>query len=205
MNNYPEDLALVDRMLAGDERAFEAFGDRYTAAVYRFARGRLKGDRETTRELVQTTMIKALTKLETYRGEASLLTWLCACCHYEMLMHFRRQRAAPAEVELADEPHFALGLPWTAADAEAGLMQREEAELVHLALDVLPAHYARALEWKYLGELPVQEIASRLEVAPKAAESLLTRAREAFRKSYESLRAGREALHRAVAEEPSHG
>src|SRR5262245_1942424 len=137
-------------MLAGDERAFEAFGDRYTAAVYRFAQGRLKGDRETTRELVQTTMIKALTRLETYRGEASLLTWLCACCHYELLMHFRRRRTAPPEVELDDEPRPASGVPWTAGDAEADLVQQEEAELVHLALDVLPAHYAQALEWKYL-------------------------------------------------------
>jgi RNA polymerase sigma-70 factor, ECF subfamily len=192
-------------MLAGDERAFEAFGDRYTAAVYRFAHGRLRGDRDLTRELVQTTMIKALSKLDTYRGEASLLTWLCACCRFEMLMHFRRQRSAPAEVELADEPGHAHGLPWAAADAEAGLMRQEEAELVHLALDTLPAHYAQALEWKYLGEVQVQEIASRLEVAPKAAESLLTRAREAFRKSYESLRAGRGALDGAAAEEPNHG
>ena len=37
------------------------------------------------------------------------------------------------------------------------------------------------LEWKYVDGLPVQEIAQRLAIGPKAAESLLTRAREAFR------------------------
>ncbi len=188
MGDHLEDLELVRRMLAGDEDAFEAFGGRYTAAVYRFAHARLAGDRELTRELVQTTMLKALSKLDGYRAEASLLTWLCACCRNEMLMHFRRQRTAPPEVELEAEPEPGFGRSST-GDAETALLAREEARRVHMALDVLPARYARALEWKYVGELPVKEIASRLEVAPKAAESLLTRAREAFRRTYESLRA----------------
>lgn len=180
-------------MLAGDGAAFEAFGGRYATAVYRFAWARLRGDRDATREIVQTTMIKALSKLDSYRGEASLLTWLCACCRNEMLMHFRRRQTAPAEVELDEEPRAAAGFCLPASDVEASLLKQEEAQRVHLALDVLPGHYARALEWKYLEQLPVQEIASRLGVQPKAAESLLTRAREAFRRSYEGLDIGRGA------------
>jgi DNA-directed RNA polymerase specialized sigma24 family protein len=43
------------------------------------------------------------------------------------------------------------------------------------------------LEWKYLDRVPVEEIATRLGLGAKAAESLLTRARQAFRTSYESL------------------
>lgn len=178
-------------MLAGDGAAFEAFGGRYATAVYRFAWARLRGDRDATREIVQTTMIKALAKLDSYRGEASLLTWLCACCRNEMLMHFRRRQAAPAEVEIDEEPRAAAGFALPGIDVEASLLRQEEAQRVHLALDVLPGHYARALEWKYLEQLPVQEIASRLGVQPKAAESLLTRAREAFRRSYENLDFGR--------------
>ena len=48
-------------------------------------------------------------------------------------------------------------------------------------MDVLPTRYGDVLEWKYIDGLPVQEIARRLAIGPKAAESLLTRAREAFR------------------------
>ena len=65
---------------------------------------------------------------------------------------------------------------------------REEiGRFVQVALDRLPAHYGNALEWKYLENLPVKEIASRLEMGPKAAESLLTRAREAFRQAHARL------------------
>ncbi len=56
-----------------------------------------------------------------------------------------------------------------------------------MALDQLPSHYGSALEWKYLEELSVKEIASRLKLSPKAAESTLTRAREAFRDGFTAL------------------
>jgi DNA-directed RNA polymerase specialized sigma24 family protein len=48
-------------------------------------------------------------------------------------------------------------------------------------LDHLPPHYGSVLEWKYIDELPVQEIADRLGMRLRAAESLLARARRAFR------------------------
>jgi RNA polymerase sigma-70 factor, ECF subfamily len=53
----------------------------------------------------------------------------------------------------------------------------------------LPAHYADALEWKYIDEVSVQEIGIRLGLGPKAAESLLTRARSAFRDAFRALAA----------------
>jgi RNA polymerase sigma-70 factor (ECF subfamily) len=68
---------------------------------------------------------------------------------------------------------------------------RDEARaLVHAALDLLPPRYGRILEWKYLDDLPVKEIADRMSVGTKAAESLLTRARISFRETYARLKVG---------------
>lgn len=184
---HTEDLKLVERMLAGDEDAFETFGERSFKALYRFALARLQGDRDLTREIVQVAITKALSKLDTYRGEAALLTWLCSCCRNEILMHFRRRRTAPAGVELEEDLEPAAGYGANPGNPEEALLGRERAHLVHVALDGLPGHYAQALEWKYLSHLPVMEIATRMGVQPKAAESLLTRARQAFRTLYESL------------------
>ncbi len=189
VTDHSEDLQLVERMLAGDEEAFEVFGERYFKALYRFAFARLQGDRDLTREIVQTAMTKALSRLDTYRGEASLLTWLCSCCRNEILMHFRRRQTTPIDLELDEglEPMSGFG-PQRSGDPEAAVLERETAHLVHAALDGLPGHYARALAWKYVDRLSVNEIAWRLGMRSKAAESLLTRARQAFRTSYESLR-----------------
>lgn len=203
--DHAADRELVRRLLAGDEEAFETFGERSFRALYRFALARLDGDRELAREITQTTLVKVLPKLATYRGEAALSTWLCSCCLNEIRMHRRRQGGAPQRQELTEGVEPATGV----VDArppgpEAALARRREAERVHLALDALPEHYARALEWKYLESLPVRQIARRLELRPKAAESLLTRARRAFRETYAALRDGVPAAG-GDGEEDQHG
>jgi RNA polymerase sigma factor (sigma-70 family) len=74
-----------------------------------------------------------------------------------------------------------------AVDPERLAGQRELAALVHLILDQLPARYGQALEWKYLEGHTTEEVARRMGIGYKAAESLLTRAREAFRNSFAAV------------------
>ena len=177
-----EDRHLAEGLRAGDARAFERFTSSCLPALYRFAASRLHGDRELVREIVQTTVCKALANLATFRGEASFFTWLCACCRNEIAMHYRRQKSLRREVPLPEErdPLPAAGSPLPEGATEQ-LLREERARLVHLALDLLPPHHARALGMKYLENASVRDIAAALKLRPKAAESLLTRARIAFR------------------------
>jgi RNA polymerase sigma-70 factor (ECF subfamily) len=185
-----QERELLDRMQDGEESAFDVFAERYIAALYRFALRRLAGDREIARDLVQSTVCSVIGKLDSYRAEAPLFTWLCAVCRNEIAAHFRRLGRRPREVGL-DERHAeveresALSAPSAGAEDRFGLLERRER--VHLALDRVPPAYARAVEWRYLEDVPVTEIARRLGTSYKAAESLLSRARAAFRASYESL------------------
>jgi RNA polymerase sigma-70 factor (ECF subfamily) len=178
---------LVREMLAGSEAAFDRFAAEYVPPLWRFAIRRL-GDRELTGDIVQSTTVKAIAKLDQFRGDSALATWLCAICTREIADHFRRRARAGTEVEL-DEGVLAdgggSGSP--VSEPEVELLSRERDDLVHEALDALPPRYARALEWMYLERVPVREIAERLEIGPKAAESLLTRARDAFRYVYRRL------------------
>ncbi len=61
---------------------------------------------------------------------------------------------------------------------------RERAEQVAMALAELPEHYEAVLRAKYLDGLDVASIALRQGASAKAVESLLSRAREAFRAAY---------------------
>ena len=63
------DQALIKGMLEGDERSFRLFFDTYFPRVYRFALPRLNGDVDATRAVVQSTLEKAIRKLESFRGE----------------------------------------------------------------------------------------------------------------------------------------
>lgn len=186
-----EEREFVERMIAGDESAFEVFADSYIPALYRFASRRLDGDRELTSDIVQTTLCKAIDKLSTFRGDAALMTWLCACCRNEIAGHFRKKMRPVREVDLeVVEESSAAELGGAAPEEpEDTAMRSEASRLVHAALEELPPHYGQVLEWKYLEGLPVAEIATRLDLGLKAAESLLTRAREAFRKTHARLTA----------------
>ena len=175
-------------MLGGDERAFNELVERYSARSTGSRSARLSGDRELARETVQAAMTKAMARLETYRGDALAPDLAVRCCRNEILMHLRRLRAAPRQVELDDAAQPAAGSPSRhELDPETRLLRSESTRLVHMTLDLLPPRYAQALEWKYVDQLPVVEIAARLGVRTKAAESLLTRARNAFRAGYGDL------------------
>jgi RNA polymerase sigma-70 factor (ECF subfamily) len=176
-------------MLRGEERAFDEFFAGHFPRLYRFAVSRLDQDADAAEEVVQATLCLAIRKLDTYRGEASLLTWLCTFCRHEISTFLERANRQPQALDLTEEsPEVLAALEslWAdgGADPEAEVRRKEIARLVHLVLDRLPVRYADALEWKYIDGLPVQEIADRLGLGLKAAESVLTRARHAFRDGF---------------------
>jgi RNA polymerase sigma factor (sigma-70 family) len=180
------DRRLVERMIAGDEGAFETFSDDYIPALYRFALYRLNRDHDLAEEIVQATLVKVIAKMRSFRGDAALMTWLCAVCRMEIAGHFRTTSRRPQEVEWSgEETSTAVPVNGRAPEAADALaLRHESAEMVHRALDLLPPRYGKALEWKYLQDLSVKQIAERMEMTPKATESLLTRARNAFREVY---------------------
>lgn len=191
MKASEQEKAMVRRMIAGDEAAFGKFSDDYIPALYRFATRRLQGDRELARDIVQATVCKAIEKLASFRGEAALMTWLCAVCRNEIAGHFRRGKRHAADVEFQQHEDL-FGASAQLGNGgfdgpERAVLRMEVSDLVHDALDALPPHYGKALEWKYIDNISVNEIARRLDLGPKAAESLLTRARVAFRKGYSHL------------------
>ncbi len=197
----PDDRALARRMLAGDEAAFEEFFEGHFPGLYRFALARVK-DPELARDIVQSAICKAIANLRTYRGEATLAAWLFTICRYEISGHYRKQRRAPQRVDLVEEvPEVRAALDSLASGLEGpedSLNRKEVAHYVHAVLDRLPERYGKALEMKYLEGQSVKEIAAYLEVGPKAAESLLTRARQAFRDGFASF--GRPARQGAAAD-----
>ena len=187
-----EDRQLVKRLLAGEERAFNEFFDGYFARLYRFALTRTGRDEETARDVAQETMIRAIHNLGSYRGEAALFTWLCQICRSRLSEHYSKSmREAARFVPIEDDPDVRAALEVLQAAAEdepeVAASRSEIARLVQVALDNLPARYASVLEWKYIEGLSVQSIATRLGVGFPAAQSVLQRARVAFREGFETL------------------
>jgi RNA polymerase sigma-70 factor (ECF subfamily) len=185
---YNEDRQLAARMLAGDARAFDAFFDAYAKRLAAFAARRSTMPSATIEDIVQNTLIKALRNLASYRGEAALFTWLCEICRNE-LVNLQRKAARQPEQESIDHSTAVAEtvLELRAPDDQDPLTALEIADhrgAVAQALNGLPERYARALEWKYGDGFSVEEIARMLGLTTVAAQSLLARARLAFRDAW---------------------
>ena len=185
------DAALARRVCAGEAAAFDEFFASYFPRLYHFALARVNGNEDVAEEVVQCTLIRGLDRLESYRGESTLFTWLCTLCRHEISDWATRQ-GKHREISLSDERQavrVALeNLTSGEADAPDQAVHRREVKLlVHSTLVQLPERYGEALEWKYMENLTVDEVARRLGLGYKAAESLLTRARAAFRESFSEL------------------
>lgn len=185
------DQELIRRMLAGDERAFEAFFNAYFPRVYRFALPRLNGDVDATREVVQAALGKAIRKLGSFRGESGLFTWVCRICRNEIVDRIRTDRRMRHVVLIDDQPELRAAVESIEAPDEFDLARSygrdEAARLVRVILDRLPDGYGDALEWKYIEGESVEAIGERLGIGTTAAQSLLARARRAFREGLESV------------------
>jgi RNA polymerase sigma-70 factor (ECF subfamily) len=185
-------------MMAGDERAFEEFFSAYFPGVYRFALFRVENDGGAAEEITQAALCAAVAKIASYRGEAPLFSWLCTFCRHEISAYYTRLQKSPAALGLADDDAVQAVLDSLTASEfhgpEQALRRKELGDMVRQALDRLPHHYGNALEWKYVENLSVNEIAERLKLGPKAAESLLMRARLAFRECFAAVCGGQSNL-----------
>lgn len=171
--------AVRDAILAGDAAAWRAWYAEHFDRLARYARWRCGGLADLADDVVQETWLTAVRRLRSFdpdRGPFS--SWLCgiaANAARNAVRARRRHRSRTRPLAPGDDP------PAGAPDPAAV----EKAERVATALAALPDHYEAVLRAKYLDRLTVEEIAATRGDTPKAVESLLTRARQAFREAFE--------------------
>ena len=183
-----------ERALAGDAEAVRLLADAALGLLWSFCLYRVGGNRHTCEEVVQETLLRALRDLGRFdpaRAEGCIFGWLTGLARNEI----RKRRTETAR----DRSLEAL---WERMDAELldvfrklddgplpdAVLEREETRtMVNAAMAQLPPHYREALEAKYLRGRSVRDIAAALGLTEKAAESQLTRAREAFRGTFTAL------------------
>ena len=189
---YMDDKNLVNRLLAGNERAFDQFFNENFSRLYRFALARLSGEEEIAMEVVQQALSRALKKIHSYRGEAALFTWLCMICRNEIADWARKNASYRKHIVLTEDyPDIRAAVDSFKApesdDPRHRYQRHEAARLIQVALDRLPPNYGNVLEWKYIEGFSVKEIAQRMNLSQEAAQSILARARRAFQEIYSTL------------------
>lgn len=175
-------------MRAGEQSAFDAFFTAYAPRIAAFVARRSSLDPAGVEDMVQASLIKAIRNLESFRGEASLFTWLCTICRHELASLGRKMVRRPVH-ESADsdtairDTLLELRVPSDHEPPNELELQAHRAAVAK-TLNALPERYARALEWKYGDGFSVEEIAGMLGLTTIAAQSLLARARKEFKDAW---------------------
>lgn len=180
-----EDPALVEWVLRGDRDAFRHIMQRCNQRLFRVARGVVNDDAEAE-DVVQEAYVHAYEKLATFRGDASLLTWLTRIVLNEA--HGRlRQRRPTVDIEQIEAAQAADSriVPFPAKfgneDPAAAATREQIRKLVEQAIDELPEPFRIVFVMREIEECTVEETAASLDLRPETVKTRLHRARRQLR------------------------
>ncbi len=175
-----EEASLIEAARAGDPEAVDALLTRYQPRLLRFA-SRLCRDNEDAKDVLQESLFAAVRSLASYRGDASVSTWLYTIARSFCIKKRRRSIYAPkVEVSLDTEAEVAE-IADPGRNPERELQNTRLAEALEVAIAGLEPDKREVLVLRDVEGLPAAEVAEILELSVEAVKSRLHRARLAVR------------------------
>jgi RNA polymerase sigma-70 factor, ECF subfamily len=168
------DEALVREIRSGSSVAFASLMCRYEWLVHRIAYG-FVGDRDEALEIVQETFLKVHARLDEWRGEGEIRSWIARIAANEAINRNRARRRRPTAP--LDEDRLEPFEP----SQETALHDREAAGALHRSLASLSPRQRMAVVLRYFQEMSTREIAAVLECSEGTARNILFRSLQKLR------------------------
>lgn len=176
-----DDLADVERVLAGDARAFEGIVRRWQGPLVNMA-WRYCRDRARAEEMAQEAFVRAWRGLAQWRRESSFSTWLFALAANVFRNELKRVPTANLPVAL-DE----IAEPASPAAQEETLQRKSQRDVVRRAVLALPLRYREPVILFYFHEMDVGAAARSMGLPEGTLKARLSRARELLRRRFPQL------------------
>ena len=179
---FGRDDILLAEARAGDRQALEALLERYQAQVYGFGM-KMCGNPEDAEDEHQETMLTIARNIRSFRGTASLSTWLYTIARNACIRMHRRSKFAPGEANSVEIGAAAEteGLAHPARSAEEVLAGKQVERALGEAIGELEPMYREVLLLRDVEGLTAPEVAEVLGVTIQAVKSRLHRARLSVR------------------------
>ena len=181
------DLMLVERTVAGDQKAYELLVLKYQRRIERLI-GRMVRDTDLVEDIAQETFIRAYRALSQFRGEAQFYTWLYRIAvntAKKALVDLKRdplvsESALRGGGDDEDETSAVENELTTAETPETVLAAKEIAMAVNSAMEALPEDLRQAVTLREIEGLSYEEIAEVMNCPIGTVRSRIFRAREAI-------------------------
>lgn len=196
-NSFPdkEERAKVQALQSGSEEAFDWLIAEYTPSVYRLAY-RILNDRCDASDAVQDVFLKVFRSIGEFHGGSTLKTWIFRITvntASNQNRWWRRHKKHEFSLEEQEEEFEAGDRESMFVPADQGpnpyesLLSREKQEIVHEAMERLPAYARTILVLREMEGLSYDEIGEILHLATGTVKSRIARAREALKGELEAL------------------
>ncbi|WP_312589790.1 RNA polymerase sigma factor RpoE [Comamonas terrigena] len=180
------DLQLVERTVAGDQRAYELLVLKYQRRIERLI-ARMVRDTDLVQDIAQETFLRAYRALHQFRGEAQFYTWLYRIAVNTAKKALLDMKRNPVVTESAlqtsddeDETSRPGNEPINEETPETVLAAQEIAAAVNAAMDALPEDLRQAVTLREIEGLSYEEIATVMGCPIGTVRSRIFRAREAI-------------------------
>ena len=179
------DAMLVERTVAGDQKAYELLVIKYQRRIQRLI-GRMVRDVDLVEDIAQETFIRAYRALAQFRGDAQFYTWLYRIAvntAKKALMDLKRNPTiSENSFKSGDEDETSpLENELTSVETpEAILASKEIASMVNAAMEALPEELRQAITLREIEGLSYEEISEVMNCPIGTVRSRIFRAREAI-------------------------
>ena len=180
------DLQLVERTVAGDQRAYELLVIKYQRRIERLI-GRMVRDTDLVQDIAQETFIRAYRALHQFRGDAQFYTWLYRIAVNTAKKALMDMKRNPVISENAlrggddeDETSRVDNELTTEETPETVLAAQEVARVVNAAMEALPEDLRQAVTLREIEGLSYEEISLAMNCPIGTVRSRIFRAREAI-------------------------
>ena len=186
------DIILVQRTVAGDQRAYGLLVLKYQRRVQRLI-GRMVRDVDLVEDIAQETFIRAYRALHQFRGDAQFYTWLYRIAvntAKKSLLDLKRNPTVSDSFFAKndeDETSRPKNEPSTDETPESVFAAKEVANMVNAALDELPADLKQAVTLREIEGLSYEEIAIAMDCPIGTVRSRIFRARDAISRKIKPL------------------
>ncbi len=185
---------LIQRAKSGDFEAFMTLVADQQSKIYHLAL-KMTGNAQDAEDVVQETLLKAIDKIDQFRGESAFGTWLYSIALNQtraILSKEKHSDLKPVEAYLppdhsSNDSDKASGKLFEWKDPHKLLEQSELRGQINIALANLPIQYREAFLLRYYEELPIKEVAKLIGESVAATKSRVMRARLAIRDSLAKL------------------
>lgn len=175
-----EDKELVMEILGGNEKALKFFYGAYRGRLFTFIKNKIANENDAE-EILQDVLLATIEALRDFSFRSSLLTFICSIANHKVIDFYRRKKIKNVVFSRLPDVEPLIS---TFFGPEEQLDEQLLKQKIHQTFQNITPKYRKILQLKYVYGFSVSEIAQKLSISFKSAESQLFRARRAFVMAY---------------------